>query len=264
MAERTSYEPGIFSWAELATTDLAAAQRFYGDLFGWDYEDRPIGDDAVYSMARLGSRYAVGMYEQGDDERRAGVPPHWNSYVTVASADESAERAKELGGSVVAGPFDVFDSGRMVVVADPGGATLGLWEPREHIGAQVVNEVGAISWNDLATHDAAQAKDFYRGLLGWDYDEANEEIAGYTIVQHAGASEGRQGGIRQMRPEEEGIPSYWSVYFPVEDTGDAGEQLSAAGGSVHVPPTEVPAGRFSVVADPQGAVFALFEGPLDP
>jgi predicted enzyme related to lactoylglutathione lyase len=184
--------------------------------------------------------------------------------VTVASADESAERAKELGGSVVAGPFDVFGSGRMVVVADPGGATLGLWEPREHIGAQVVNELGAISWNDLATHDAAQAKDFYRGLLGWEYDEANEEIAGYTIVQHAGASEGRQGGIRQMRPEEEGIPSYWSVYFPVEDAGAAGEQLSAAGGSVHVPPTEVPAGRFSVVADPQGAVFALFEGPLDP
>ena len=135
MAERTSYPPGTFSWVDLQTTDPDAAKSFYGDLLGWTYEDIPIGDDAVYSMAKVQghSVAAIGPL-QGPD-----MPPHWNCYVTVADTDASAARAGELGANVIAPPFDVFDAGRMAAFADPQGAILSIWQAKENIGAGLVN-----------------------------------------------------------------------------------------------------------------------------
>src|SRR5918995_409715 len=140
MGERTSYAPGTFSWAELATSDADGAKSFYTTLFGWTYDDRPAGEGMIYSMA--------------------------NRYVTVASADEATARAGELGGKVLAEPFDVLDVGRMSVIADPTGAALCLWEPRATIGAELVNAPGAMAWNDLVTPDPEGAAAYYTGLFG--------------------------------------------------------------------------------------------------
>ena len=147
MGERTSYEPGTFSWAELATSDAAAAKSFYTALFGWEYEDNPIDDGQVYSMASRDGRHVAALFSSEQ-------PPHWNCYVTVESVDEATARAKENGASVIAEPFDVMDVGRMAVIGDPAGAALCLWEPRAHIGAGLVNTPGAMTWNDLVTLDA--------------------------------------------------------------------------------------------------------------
>ena len=117
MGERTSYTPGTFSWAELATSDAEDAKRFYSALFGWEYDDNPIGDDLVYSMARREGRNVAALYQSDQ-------PPHWNCYVTVESADDAARRAADAGGRVLQEPFDVMDVGRMAVVADPAGAAL--------------------------------------------------------------------------------------------------------------------------------------------
>src|SRR5918998_4241018 len=119
MGTRTSYEPGTFSWVDLATTDPAGAKRFYGELFGWEADDMPAGDGATYTMLRLGEHYVAGLAEQPEDERGQGIPPHWNNYVTVADVDASAERVGSLGGTVLAPPFDVLTAGRMCVVQDP-------------------------------------------------------------------------------------------------------------------------------------------------
>src|SRR5262245_47052839 len=138
MGERTSYAPGTFSWAELVTSDGAGAKAFYTALFGWTYEDQPIGNDQVYSMAARDGKTVAALYQSGEQ------PPHWNCYVTVDSADATAAKAAQLGATVLAEPFDVFSSGRMAVFTDPTGAALAVWQPNEHIGASLVNAPGAL------------------------------------------------------------------------------------------------------------------------
>ena len=124
MGDRTSYPPGTFSWAELVTTDADSAKAFYTALLGWDYDDQPVGGDQVYSMATRDGKNVAALYTD------ASQPPHWNSYVTVASVDEATAKAKAAGGSELHEPFDVMDVGRMAFIADPAGAAIFLWEPR--------------------------------------------------------------------------------------------------------------------------------------
>src|SRR4051795_862588 len=164
MGERTSYAPGTFSWAELVTSDAGVAKTFYTSVFGWEYRDNPVGDGMVYSTALRDGKDVAALYT-GDQ------PPHWNCYVTVESADASAERAGELGAQIAAEPFDVMDVGRMAVIVDPLGAPLCLWEPRTHIGAQLVNAPGALNWNDLLTPDPEASARFYGELFGWTAEE---------------------------------------------------------------------------------------------
>ena len=130
VAERTEYAPGTFSWIDVTTTDLDGAAAFYKGLLGWDHVDRPIGDGAVYRMFQLRGKNVAGGVEQQAEQRSHGIPPHWNNYVTVDSADDTAARVSELGGNLMMDPFDVFDAGRMAVFTDPTGAVLSVWEPR--------------------------------------------------------------------------------------------------------------------------------------
>jgi len=255
MGERTSYEPGTFSWVDLGTTDAAAAKRFYGELFGWEAIDMPAGEGRTYTMFRLGGQDVAGGYEQDEQERAAGVPPHWSSYVTVEDVGAAAGAVPDAGGVVVAPPFDVLDSGRMAVVQDPAGAVLSLWEPREHIGARLVNVPGALTWNDLAAPDPAIARPFYERLLGWTFEEI-PDAGGYTTIRNRG----QLNGGAMPAP---GAPPAWVPYFATEDADAALARVEALGGRRLNGPMDVPGGRIVVVADPQGAVFALFSGELD-
>ena len=167
MGERTSYTPGTFSWVDLNTDDPDGAKAFYGALFGWDYEDIPIGEGASYSMAKIDGHSVAALGPlQGE-----GMPPHWNCYVTVADADASAARAKELGATLLAEPFDVFGAGRMAAFADPQGAVLSVWQAKDNIGAGLVNVPGALAWNDLLSADVEASAAFYRALFGWEIAE---------------------------------------------------------------------------------------------
>ena len=264
MGTRTRYEPGTFSWVELATTDPDDAKRFYGELFGWQSEDDEIPGGGVYTMARLDGETVAGITEQPEPQRAAGVPPNWFNYVTVAGADESATRAGELGGTVHAGPFDVMDAGRMAVVADPTGAMFGLWEARSSIGAERVNDSGCLTSNELATNDVDAASTFYRELFGWAIEEVDTGGGPrYWLIHHDGAAEGRNGGMRELGRAEEGVPPNWVPYFTAESVGDTLSRADELGGSTLMPATEIPAGRFAAVRDPQGAVFSIFEGAVD-
>jgi predicted enzyme related to lactoylglutathione lyase len=262
MGERTRYAPGTFSWVDLATTDPAAAKAFYGRLFGWEGDDMPAGEGMTYTMLRLGDKYVAGLSEQREDERAQGVPPHWSCYVTVDDVDAVAARAGELGGSLLAPPFDVLDSGRMAVVADPQGGILCLWQPRAHIGAAVVNAPGALTWNDLLTTDPEAAARFYGELLGWTVDRVAPGQP-YWTIRNGDAS---NGGIMEQPAElrAAGAPPVWNAYFAVEDLDSALATAQEGGGAVVFGPMAVPAGRFAFVRDPQGAVFSLIDGELDP
>ena len=255
VGKRESYEPGTFNWVDLSTPDAVGAKAFYGALFGWEFRDDDIPGGGVYTMCfREGD--AVGAIVQQDQQ-----PAHWNNYVSVESADEAADKAKQLGATLIEEPFDVMDFGRMAVFTDPGGAMLCVWEPRNHIGAGRVNDLGCMSWNDLQTHDSEAAGEFYRALFGWEPEPiyVDGQLV-YTSIKNAGW---QNGGYMPMSEDHGEAPSYWLPYFAVSSCDRTVDQVREDGGTLFAGPMDVPAGRFAVVGDPHGAAFAVFEGPTD-
>lgn len=258
MAERTRYANGVFSWTDLTTTDQDAAKQFYSALFGWEADDRPIGDGAVYSMMEIDGKDVAAISSQPQQQRDAGVPPTWNSYITVDSADAALARAKELGAVVHADAFDVMDVGRMGVVQDPQGAFFIVWEPKTNIGAQLVNVPGALTWNELASPDIEASARFYGELFGWTTDAMEGGPFTYLVIK---TPDGRSnGGIRPQMGEE---PPHWLVYLGIDDAEAGVAKVGELGGSTLAGPMSIGPGRFAVVQDPQGAVFALYAGEFD-
>lgn len=243
------HEPGAFCWVELATTDPAAALRYYKPLFGWTTNDFPMGDAGVYSIVQKNGRDVGGLAGLMPQQREAGVPPNWASYVAVESADESAEKARQLGATVLAGPFDVMDNGRAAYLLDPVGAAVALWQAKSHPGAGVVGDPGTFVWDELQTADGEKARQFYTALFGWTAKVSPE----YTEWHQGNAA---RGGMRETKD----TPPHWLVYFAVEDVDATTKQSESLGGKTVVPPMDIPkVGRFSVLQDPQGAYFALFK-----
>jgi uncharacterized protein len=264
MAERTVYTPGTFCWVDLTTTDQEAAKRFYGGLFGWEADDRPVGEgpsgEAVYySMMRLGGRDVAAIAPQPPFQREAGAPPMWNSYVSVQSADATAQRARELGGQMHAGPFDVMEAGRMAVIQDPQGAFFFAWEPRGHFGAALVNVPGALVWNELNSSDLDASAAFYGGLFGWSIAPFEGSPEPYLSIRNG---EANNGGIRPLTPP--GAPPYWLAYFGVQELDAALAKVQELGGTRHAGPIDIQIAKIAIVADPQGAVFAIYAGALEP
>lgn len=259
MGERSRYEPGTFCWVGLATSDPAAAERFYTSLFGWEAEELSAGEAGAFTMLRRAGDDVALLYRQQPEARAAGAPPHWTSYISVDDADGTAAQAGELGGAAVfREPFDVLDAGRVAAIRDPTGAIVSLWQPRSRIGATLVNDIGALCWNELATTDVARAKTFFAELFGWQYE--SDESGSASITNRGQLN----GGIREQTARERGIPPSWLPYFTVENTEDALRHAERVGGRTIVPATESHTGQFAVIADPQQAAFAVFDGETDP
>lgn len=252
MADVMKYEPGTFSWSELGTTDSAAAKRFYEELFGWTYADTPGAPDMVYTSILKRGKSVGGLYQMG--ERQKGMHSHWMPYVSVASADQSAGKVKGLGGEVKMPAFDVRDLGRMAVLSDPAGAMFSIWEPRKNPGAAVVREPGTLTWNELHTNDTKKAASFYGGLFGWTVKTGGD----YTEFVRADGTP--VGGMMEIRKEWGPVPPNWLTYFAVENCDSSTARAGSQGGGSVLPPMDIPGiGRFSILRDPQGAVFALFQ-----
>jgi predicted enzyme related to lactoylglutathione lyase len=250
MTNFEKHDPGTFCWIELATSDDKGAKQYYTSLFGWTTNENDMGEMGTYYIFQKNGRDCAAMYKQGADQQ--GVPPNWMSYVNVTSADDSVEKAKSLGGNVVAGPFDVYDFGRMAVLFDPQGAAISLWQPKNHIGVQIRDEADTLCWNELQARDLGVGKNFYAPLFDWSLKESPQ----YTEF-HLG--EKAVGGMLQSQAPK-GVPAFWLPYFAVDDCDAAVQKSSGLGGSVHVPPMDIPnVGRFAVLTDPQGASFAVIK-----
>jgi hypothetical protein len=263
MAQATLPALGTFCWPELATRDLKAAQAFYGDLLGWSAQEIPsaMGN---YVICSTGERQAAGLCAQSDEQRQRGIPSHWLSYVSVANADASAAKAKELGAQILMGPFDVMAVGRMALIQDPAGATFALWQAKEHKGVAAYMEPAALCWTELATTSAKQAQAFYPALFGWTAQPSADPAMPYFEWVLDG---NHFGGMMEIDehwgPAWKSIPSHWTVYFMVKDVDERTSRAEALGAKIRVPPSDIPkVGRFAVIEDPQGAVFSLFQGKL--
>ncbi len=255
MSEKTEYAPGTFCWVDLGATDVSAAKRFYGELFGWRTEDIPAGPAGAYTMAYCGDKEVAGLYQLTDTERTERSRVQWLSYVAVQNADQSADAAAELGASVLMGVFDVTDAGRMALLQDPTGATVALWQAKRSAGAGRVNEHGTFCWNELATGDVTVAAEFYTRLFGWTTRALDMGPTSYTMLLNG---ERPAGGMLQMTPEWGDVPPHWIVYFAVDDCDAGAARARSLGADIRVPPTDIPTvGRFSLMQDPQGAVFAI-------
>jgi predicted enzyme related to lactoylglutathione lyase len=255
MPARDSYAQGTPSWVDLQTTDQAGAKAFYGGIFGWSYDDQPMDAGAVYSIAKIGDAQVAAIAPQSPELKAAGAPPMWNTYLAVDSADEAAAKVGPAGGTVAMEPFDVMDAGRMAFVMDPSGAAVAFWQANQHIGAGLVNEPGTVIWNELITNDP-KAVPFYEDVLGVTTTTVDVGANKYTMFQVAGKEVGGT-----MPPMMEGVPNHWHVYFSVADTDATAAKIKELGGSVMVEPFDTPIGKMAVVADPQGAVFSLFQAP---
>ena len=258
MADYSSHTPGTFCWAELATTDQKAAVAFYGALFGWGVNDMPIGPTETYSMFQMRGKDVGAAYTMRPEERQHGAPPHWNLYVSVANVDESAKKAESLGAKVLAPPFDVMDVGRMAVLQDPTGAVFQLWQAKKHIGAKILSEPGALCWSELTTRDTKRAESFYTSLFGWTRKHAAPSaVMEYTEFHHQGKP---LGGMMAMPPNMPAhVPSYWMPYFQVTDVDASANKAKGLGANLMVGPQDIPnTGRFAILSDPQGAMFAIY------
>lgn len=257
MVEKQSYNHGTFSWVDLVTTDQAAGKQFYTELFGWNVEDVEAGPGVYYSMFSKDGKHVAALSQMNDEMKSQGIPPQWNSYITVDNVDEMAAKAKELGGTVAAEPFDVFDSGRMTFVADPHQVAFAMWQPKQHIGAGLVNERNTFCWNELASKNVQESISFYTSLFGWGIEEMQTPNGPYQVIKNG---EDFNGGMMQMTEEWGDVPPHWSVYFSVADCDEACEKIKSLGGSVVNGPFDAEnVGRIAVVADPQGAGFMVMK-----
>lgn len=253
----TEYPDGLFNWVDLTTSDMEASKRFYTALMGWEAVDMPTDMGSIYTMFKINGHNAAGMGPMSPDMLATGTPSHWSAYVKHSDVDSVAEKAAKAGGNVLFPPFDVMQEGRMTMIQDPTGAVFGVWQPINHIGAEVVNHPNAFVWSELQTADLEPAQAFYTAVFGW---EGKADDTGYVTLSNNGRM---QAGMLKMDPSE-GIPPNWSVYFMSADLDAQMKHAQELGGQILVGPFPVgEMGRVAIIQDPVGAVFTLM-GFSDP
>jgi uncharacterized protein len=252
MSEKTSYTPGTPCWVDLATPDIEAAERFYGELFGWEIPELPDSAEmAGYRRAKRSGRDVAGVMPLMQE----GQPPAWSTYISVDDADAIGRAVQENGGTMIAEPMAVSNYGRLALFTDPEGAFFGIWEPADFPGSELVNEKGAVAWNELETRDPGRAKEFYGAVFGWEVEEEAMGEKTYTLATVDGTQVAGIADVKGRIPDE--IPAHWMVYFGSVDVDEAVDKIKELGGQVMFGPIDIPAGRFAMVTDPDGAAFAV-------
>ncbi len=255
MSERTSYEPGVPSWVDLTTPDPDGAKQFYGALFGWEAQEAgPAEETGGYAMFTKDGKLVAGVGPAQDESQ----PAAWATYFATDDADAVAARAQTAGAQVLFGPMDVMDAGRMAVFMHPAGGAFGVWQAGQHKGAELVNEPGALVWNELLSRDVDGAKALLTATFGHGFEESALEGMQYSQFTVDGRSVGGLMAMPSEIPAE--VPSFWQVYFGVDDADAAMAKAVELGGSVAMAAIEVPGvGRFGALKDPAGAVFNVIK-----
>ena len=259
MTTQNEFKQGEFCWIELSTKDVSQAKKFYGELFGWSFDDMPAGPGMTYSMAKLDGKHVGGLFEMGAEMAKM-MPTAWASYISVGDVDAITAKAEASGGKVMKPAFDVMDVGRMSVVADPTGAVFCLWQEKKGNRTMVKGEPGSLCWNEVFTTNVDRAGAFYRDVLGYGLEPHDMGPMGvYTLLKAPGVKDS-VGGMMPMPKEMQGVPSHWLAYIAVTDVDASTKKATDLGAEVMAPPMDIPnIGRFSIVADPGGAAIALYK-----
>jgi predicted enzyme related to lactoylglutathione lyase len=254
MADQDQAALGTIAWVDMQTPDLDKAKRFYGELLGWSFVG---GDDPktqFYTTAQIRGRRVAGISKLPSQSK---TRPAWTVYLATENAEDTARRIKDAGGTVLMPPMDVMELGRMAILADPTGANFGIWQAKEHRGAQVIEEPGAMAWHEIYTHDVTKARDFYARVFGLEQRRLDSPSLEYWTL-HKGAKTAF--GVMQMTSSMPAdLPAHWNTYFAVADADAAAKKVTALGGTVMAPPFDTPHGRMSVVIDPSGAAFCAIK-----
>lgn len=255
MAEFTGYDEGTPCWLDLMTPDLERAKRFYGDLFGWEYVDTGEAGGG-YQLATKNGKQVAGIGPQQPDQPGPAV---WTTYLWADDADDACARVTKAGGAVFMAPMDVPGAGRMAIAQDSTGAVFGIWQGREHRGAQLANEPGSFTWNENLNDDPTRARAFYEQVFGFEYDKFPDFPGEYHTFKVQGHQRGGIGAKPTGVPA--GTPNFWNVYFSVADTDEAVAAVTRNGGRVLSPPQDTSVGRMAVVADTAGTQFSVISMP---
>ncbi len=248
---------GRFVWYELATPDKQASQEFYSELFGWQWHTEDLGELGRYPMAHTGEAWHAGLVTPQPDQ-----PPCWSAHVSVPDVDRACEQAPQRGGRVLVPGRDIPAVGRMAVLADPSGATISVFAGSNPPPPELPDPapVGFFCWNELLTADPAACESFYTGLFGYQVETSDmAEFGRYWVFRRG---ERMECGMMPLPPQaaEGGAPSHWLPYIAAADVAATAARVGELGGQVFCEPTDIPQmGRFAVCADPQGAVFAVFQ-----
>jgi len=258
MTESRQYEAGRFCWVDLNAHDMAAAQTWYGDLFGWECTTEDTQGGPPYGMFKLGGKVVAGVGQMSDEMKASGVPPLWNNYVSVEDVAKTAARVVELGGTVMVPSMKIMDAGWLAFFTDPQGGMFAVWQAGEHHGAEARSVSGAMSWHELMTTDLDQSLAFYGELFGWTFSDASSGHV-YKLAQQGGRD---VCGVVQIEKNWGAMRTAWGTYFSVDDTDASVAKIKATGGKVVVGPQDIAPGRFAVVQDPQGGMFSIIK-PAD-
>jgi predicted enzyme related to lactoylglutathione lyase len=255
MPIRDSYEPGRPCWVDLAAPDPAGARSFYGEMFGWeaDVDSRP--EAGGYALFRRNGNAVAGVGPIPAE----GMPPMWSTYIATADADVTADVIIANGGTVHQTPMEVLDAGRLAVFSGPDGAIAGLWEPKNHVGATLVNEPGGWNWNQLMTRNKDAAITFYKEVFDWRFI-THPEWGEYLALGEDG---GEVAGVTDMGTEfPADVPPHWEVSFMVDDVDAFVPEAEELGAKLMGPLQDMPMnGRTATMTDPQGALFTIMSFP---
>ncbi len=281
MPERDRYIPGVPCWIDTNQPDPEAAVAFYSGLFDWSVENvMPAGSDAKYFIARIRGGDVAGI---GPIPPGTSAAATWNTYIWVESADETATRVKDAGGSVLTEPGDVMEAGRAAVFSDLEGAVFCVWQPKRHRGAAIVNEAGSLNFNNLNTHDAQAAKSFYGSVFGWSTMPMGGGAEAWTLAGYGdhlelinpgtrermasvGAPPGFEDVVATLTPlpaDDSDVPAHWSVTFATDDADATARKAGELGAQLLAPPFDAPWVRMTIIADPQGATFIASQFVLE-
>ncbi len=251
------YPNGLFGWVDLMTRDTTRAGEFYEALFGWTHVDQPTPMGVPYTQFFKDGQLVCGM-----SPMMPGVPDHvgafWNSYVIVEDARATADRAAAVGGTVMMAPDQVMEQGTIAMLADPGGAMVGLWQPDQHQGADVFNVPGSLTWNELQTRDLEAALPFYATVFGWEWVDGPDD--GYKIANlpaKPGDDKTNAGAMAMPPGVPAEAPNTWMVYFAVDDCDVSMAMAQELGGEVFLPAMQMGPGKFGGLIDPTGGMFLL-------
>jgi hypothetical protein len=240
---------GTPCWVDVAVPDIARATAFYGPVLGWTFQGGGEEYDG-YSVCLVDGQPAAGVGKI----KMAGQPAAWTVYLASDDVDDTTKLIHDNGGSVLVGPTDIPETGRVCIARDPAGGVFGVWQADPMIGAAVYNQPGGLVWEDAQLTDPDAGQRFYQAVFGWSYDSvegAPDSYRTFSLGAHP------LGGIGPLMGTPEGTPSHWRAYFSVADADAATAAATEGGGSVLMAPEDTPFGRIGVLVDPFGAVFGI-------
>jgi predicted enzyme related to lactoylglutathione lyase len=242
-------------WVDLSSTDAAASREYYAKLFGWQLEVDPDPAYGGYAVARIGGKDVAGVGPTQSSE----APSAWNLYIGTQDAADTVTKVEAAGGKVVAPPFDVGDMGIMAVFQDPTGAFISVWQAKNMPGAQLMGSSNTFGWSELNSRGIEKAVPFYKKVFGWDTKKSPASAGGPEYTEFLLGGQSIAGGTEMNPMVPAAVPSYWTVYFNVDDVDKSFKQATMAGGTEMLAPMDFPGGRFTILRDPQGAVFGLLK-----